>query len=301
MEKKMHRAPYGWRNKLRGKFGAESYAEMMRKYTYFRVYVPGVGFTLFNGAHGELAAYDGLMGMHGAEITEFTLRVNLARPIRDLMSRRYSNQLPDRIHAPPADGVIAAYNGELDGENVEIMLLVVSGTLEVTAGTTVNHGDRTYAEVKMRILNFESANPEQCTELVRGAMLPYAATSGDLIAVCMSLSGRAVFVSDMEVESRMWSERPLRIMHAAVALLAQIGVISGASIVVIDKRGYGYGSKRMPYDLERGLSESKYKYKLRSIGPHLVVARADELVDPLDGVDAYGLTRAAQIGAIRRN
>jgi hypothetical protein len=47
---------------------------------------------------------------------------------------------------------------------------------------------------------------------------------------------RAAFVSDIEAESHEWSELPLRIMHAAVALLAQIGVISGSSMVAIDKQ-----------------------------------------------------------------
>ncbi len=57
-------------------------------------------------------------------------------------------------------------------------------------------------------------------------------------------SGRVVFVGDMQVQSAVWSEQPLRIMHAAVALMAQLGLISGASIVVIDKRGYGWGAVR---------------------------------------------------------
>jgi hypothetical protein len=58
---------------------SDSYAEMMRKYTDFRIYVPGAGVTASRTA-----------------------------------------SIPDRIPSA-ADGVIAAYSGELDGEKVTIM------------------------------------------------------------------------------------------------------------------------------------------------------------------------------------
>jgi hypothetical protein len=92
---------------------------------------------------------------------------------------------------------------------------------------------------------------------------------------------RAVCVTRMEVTTAdEFSELPLRVMHAAVAVLAQISVISGRSLVVIDKRGYGSGFNRRPGTLESGLTRSKYNYKLQRIGRHLVAAKADDLVDP---------------------
>jgi hypothetical protein len=58
------------------------------------------------------------------------------------------------------------------------------------------------------------------------------------VCTAAGTSGRVVFVGDMQVRRAEWSEQPLHIMHAAVAFMARLGLISGASIVVIDERGY---------------------------------------------------------------
>ena len=95
--------------------------------------------------------------------------------------------------------------------------------------------------------------------------------------------GRLVCVTDMGATSRSWSELPLRVMHAVVALLAQQGMIAGGSLVVLDKSGYGPGSDK----LDEGLRGSRYNFW--PIGRGLLVARADELV--IVSPEGYGHSR----------
>lgn len=280
----------------------ELYAEMTMKYTDFNVYVPSVGITHFSGALGERATYDALIRMRGSKIMEFTLRVhNVARAISDLTYGHYSN--PDRAHRPVgAPGVIVAYGGELDGEKMRILLLVLARSSLVVTARAPDRRTGYYTEVKMSILSFGSAAHDSM-QLVRAALGPfrYAEIEDDAGALHTAAGmhdRRVAFVSGIEAASHEWSELPLRIMHAAVAVLAQIGVISGSSMVVIDKRGYGWGASKRVLELERGLSESKYNYKLRSIGRYLVVVRADELVDPLGGLEVLKSIQAAEIGVL---
>ncbi len=90
---------------------------------------------------------------------------------------------------------------------------------------------------------------------------------------------------------------PLRMMHAAIALCAQLGLISGASLVVVDKRGYGLavGGRLPPPTPPRGGCGGS-RYFLDPIGQSLLFGRADELVERLRDFDAYRYTRASQVG-----
>ena len=65
----------------------------------------------------------------------------------------------------------------------------------------------------MRILNFDRANAEQCEQLVRHAMLPYAARDVICRAVCTAAgtSGRVVFVGDMQVQSEERTSLEIRL------------------------------------------------------------------------------------------
>ena len=136
----------------------------------------------------------------------------------------------------------------------------------------------------------------------------YAAIADDIRALRhgpLSVHGAhgapVVFVTDMRVSPLRWSERPLRMMHAAIALCAQLGLISGASLVVVDKRGYGLALMPCTRMLEHGLAKlarsERTRYLLEPIGQSLLFGRADELVERLRDFDAYRYTRASQVGA----
>jgi hypothetical protein len=157
----------------------------------------------------------------------------------------------------------------------------------------------------MSIVRFErAADVDQCMDLVGNALFIHSAAGEEdvrALRAAAGTSGCVVLVSKIDGESREWSELPFRIMHATVALLAQMGVISGRCLVAVDKQGYGAYEHRRPDTLEQHLPLSRYKYKLRVIGaaPSFLVARADELVDQLESFDAYRHARAVEIGARR--
>jgi hypothetical protein len=282
-------------------FGADSYAEMMRKYTKFNVFAPPHGVTHFDGKQGERETYDRLMGMDGAEIHEHVIRADMFRAVSDLVNGRYSDQRPDGIHASStrAGGgmtPIAMYGGELDGSKIQIFLFQAEGRIWVTAYTC---GSRLYTEVKMQILSFDGTGSQGAFHAIfRGDAVGPADFAVLRDAATGTSDKRAVCVTRMDVETDVFNELPLRVMHAAVAVLAQIGVISGRSLVVIDKRGYGSSVRRWPGTLELGLTHSKYNYKLQRIGRHLVAAKADDLVNPLENADAHTRIRRAEIGLL---
>jgi hypothetical protein len=85
-----------------------------------------------------------------------------------------------------------------------------------------------------------------------------------------------VYVDYITVRDPAWSEHPLRLIHAIVALLAKLGAISGSSLVVIDRRSYVVdNAQRMPRALEEGIRASRYNFDPIGRSGNLMAARAD--------------------------
>jgi hypothetical protein len=255
-----------------------SYSEMMMQYTEFTVFAPGVGGTTFTGMRGEREKYETLIGVPEARVADAVMRVDLVRSIRDLVRGHYTNRRPERV-------VSHTYGGELDGKSVRIEFFFPSGRL-------MAHAHEEGTEVEMEIVNVDEAAIHEAVGPSR-----YASIADDMRALRKAASRASVaFVTDLRVSPLRWSERPLRMMHATIALCAQLGIITGGSLLVIDKRAYGLSLMPCPRMLERGLARLQY-YQLEPIGRHLLVCRADGLVSPLRNFDAYFYTRASQIGA----
>jgi hypothetical protein len=276
----------------------DSYEEMMRRYETFNVYVPEVGPTLFKGAENEHANYARLMHMSGAEITNYVTRIDLVRAIADLTAGHYSR----RANATDAGNVlawvpIAIYSGELDGERVQFHLLDNRSAWV----QCIDRRTRFNTIVEMSILQLHDGGLDDVVAAVHRAVGPmrYASFAQDLSELRDALANgdkRVVFVTHIKVRSLEWSELPLRITHAALAILAQLGFISGRSPVVFDKKMYGWGDQIQDRALEEGLRGSRYAYKMRRIGRNLLFVAADEMTNPLAGVSAYKAKRAAEIG-----
>jgi hypothetical protein len=257
-----------------------SYSEMMMQYMEFAVFAPGDPGTTFTGKRGEREKYDQLIRVPGARVEDAVIRVDLVRSIRDLVRGHYTNRRPEF-------GVSHTYGGELDGKSFRIEFFSPSGRLMV-------HAHEEGTEVEMEIVNGDEAAIHEAVGPSR-----YASIADDMGALRKAASRASVaFVTDLRVSPLRWSERPLRMMHATVALSAQLGLIAGGSLVVIDKRAYGLALMPCPRMLERGLARLQC-YELEPIGRHLLVCRADGLVSPLRNFDAYSYTRASQIGTTK--
>lgn len=216
--------------------------------------------------------------MPEARVADAVIRVDLVRIIRDLVHGHYTNRRPEL-------GGSHTYGGELDGKRFRIEFFSPSGRL-------IAHAHEEGTEVEMEIVrNVDEAAIHEAVGPSR-----YASIADDMGALRQAASRASVaLVTDLRVSPMRWSERPLRMMHATIALCAQLGHITGGSLVVIDKRAYGLSLMRCPRMLERGLARLQY-YQLEPIGRHLLVCRADGLVSPLRNFDAYSYTRASQIG-----
>ena len=254
---------------------------MMLQYTEFTVFAPGVGATSFTGMRGEREKYDQLIRVPEARVSDALMRVDLVRSIRDLVRGHYTNRRPERV-------VSHTYGGVLDGKTFRIEFFSPSARL-------IAHAHEEGTEVEMEIVNVDEAAIHEAVGPSR-----YASIADDVGALRKAASrafdARVALVTDLRVSPLRWSERPLRMMHATIALCAQLGLITGGSLVVIDKRAYGLSLMPCPRMLERGLARLQY-YQLEPIGRHLLVCRADGLVSPLRNFDAYFYTRASQIGA----
>jgi hypothetical protein len=259
-----------------------SYSEMMLHYTEFTVFAPGFGGTTFTGMRGEREKYDQLIRVPEARVADAVMRVDLVRSIRDLVRGHYTNRRPERV-------VSHTYGGVLDGKSFRIEFFSPSGRL-------IAHAHEAGTEVEMEIVNVDEAAIHEAVGPSR-----YASIADDVGALRKAASRASVaLVTDLRVSPLRWSERPLRMMHATIALCAQLGLITGGSMLVIDKRAYGLSLMPCPRMLERGLARLQY-YQLEPIGRHLLVCRADGLVSPLRNFDAYRYTRASQIGVRREN
>jgi hypothetical protein len=266
-------------------FGEQPYSEMMMQYTEFKVFAPGARGTTFTGKRGEREAYETLIGVPEARIADAVIRVDLLRIIRALVRGHYTNRRPER-------GVPHTYGGELDGKRIYIEFYLSRGRLIAHA----HEGkEEKGTEVEMEIVH----NLDDATILDAVGPSRHASIADDMgalrLAAPVASGSRVVFVTAMRVWPLRWSEWPLRMMHAAVALSAQLGLITGGSLVAIDKLGYGLSLRPFPRMLEKGLSKLQC-YQLEPIGRHILVCRADEIVSRLRNFDAYGYTRASQIG-----
>ena len=131
-----------------------------------------------------------------------------------------------------------------------------------------------------------------------GQFARYPASESDMDALYAAASNRqVVYVETIDVRGTVWSEHPLRLMHALIALLAKFGVISGSSLVVIDRRSYGYGTQKLPRALFEGVRASRYNFDPIGRSGNLMVARADYMRPSHS--DDYHLTRDTQIGRRR--
>jgi hypothetical protein len=95
----------------------------------------------------------------------------------------------------------------------------------------------------------------------------------------------------------------MRLVQATVAFLAQKGMISGGSLVVIDhhslvdERPDGqHGTNGTPLTLRRFMDDPSV-YNLKPLGYGLLIARADELVSPVLPRHLYAHIREGEIGA----
>jgi hypothetical protein len=101
-------------------------------------------------------------------------------------------------------------------------------------------------------------------------------TESDMDALYAAASNRhVVYVDYIAVRDPAWSEHPLRLIHAIVALLAKLGAISGSSLVVIDRRSYVVDAQRMPRALAEGVRASRYNFDPIGRSGNLMAARAD--------------------------
>jgi hypothetical protein len=284
----------------------QSYAELIARNAEFTLFARGRG-TRFTGARGERAAYEALVRVPDARIADAVARVDFARTIRDLVHGHYTSAAAGHSEPRPAH-TPHTYTGELDGKKMYVEFGLSSGRL--TGRLTVHAHEDPYEYMKGTEVEMEIVRDiDDSTVDFLGPR--YAAIADDIRAL-RQLRRRSfaadgahgapvVFVTDMRVSPLRWSERPLRMMHAAIALCAQLGLISGASLVVVDKRGYGLALMPCTRMLEHGLTElarsERTRYLLEPIGQSLLFGRADELVERLRDFDAYRYTRASQVGA----
>jgi hypothetical protein len=227
---------------------------------------------------------------------EFAER-DLSHAICDLSSGRYSHRevAEDTLRVLGNDR--KQHAGRLDGEEAHIRTMphneawAVAPWVNVSARTDktnifmpVVEGSPSLNEFRRRFRLILS------TETYFGR---YFSTEQDMGALFRAASGqRVAYVELIVVREPEWSELPIRLVHATIAYLAEIGVISGACLVVLDKRSYMYGNQTDPLALERGLRASRYNFE--RIGNYLLVARAHDMLTDVERV--YRHVRDAQIG-----
>jgi hypothetical protein len=300
----------------------ETYDEMISKYASFHVVVPNdpdAG-SSFKGNEGERAEYDRLIRIPGASIHSSSLVIragDLALAMGDLSLLRYSDQRPDEGQFKAWDGSIpgvsagtrTSYKGEIDGLGLEMDIYQRGRpTMYVFASVSAYvHRDRSTHTVNMVIVNNGAESPENFKALLESVLgeQVYSRIDGDVTALYEAaklqpngasdtrLAIVTAMKDDLKFKSTEWRDEKLRVVHAAVAFLAKTNVISGGSLVVINKSGYGPG----PEKLEEELKNSRYN--LRPIGTSLLVSRADELAS-MRIVNPVGYVDTRRIGANKK-
>lgn len=212
------------------------------------------------------------------------------------MSAIHESNLPSRDMLHQFD-----YAGTIDGHAILISITEDPGLqcpcVVVSAGPT---------RVEIYILHIGNANIGELERTygraVQNQMGNYTAHTGDMdklhSAVANALDRRVVCVGSVRGHLDE-VDRPMRLVHAAAAFLAQKGMISGASLVVVDEQCYvGEGDSR-PGTLHRWLNDPKSTstYQLKPLGSGLMIARADELVSPVLPRHPYAHIREREIGA----
>lgn len=299
----------------------ETYDEMISKYASFHVMVPTApdAGSSFEGNEGERAEYDRLIRIPGASIHSPSLVIragDLALAMGDLSLLRYSNQRPDEGQFKACDGSIpggsaetrTSYKGEIDGLGLEMDIYQRGRpTMYVLASVSAYvHRDRSTHTVHMVIVNNGAKSPENFKALLESVLGDaYSRIDGDVTALYEAaklkpngasdtrLAIVTAMKDDVKFKSTEWREEKLRVVHATVAFLAKTNVISGGSLVVINKSGYGPG----PEKLEEELKNSRYN--LRPIGTSLLVSRADELAS-MRIVNPVGYVDTRRIGANKK-
>jgi hypothetical protein len=229
---------------------------------------------------------------------EFAER-DLSHDIRDLSSGRYSHrEVPeDTLRVIGNDRTPHA--GRLDGEEAHIRMIPHNVAWAVAPWVNVSaRMDKT--NIFMPVVE-KSPSLDEFRRRMQYILSTethfgwYYATEQDMGALFRAASGqRVAYVRLMVVREPEWSELPIRLVHATIAYLAKIGVISGACLVVLDKRSYMYENEYVPRTLERGLRASRYNFE--PIGNYLLVARAHDMLTDVGAYRAYRHVRDAQIG-----
>lgn len=287
-----HRHVRDGRRGQRTRFGdIGTYDEMMREYMRFSLCVPPVvaGGTSyrFSGQPGEEAYYQNLR-QQGAVLVYAALRTaTLTHAMRDLASGKYSME---RRHQMPQ--VQVTYIIMLDGEGLLVSVDPADGAFTVsTQGSWVFPGMSMSVVCPSR--NLDEVKQRFSILLRDHGQLEQHPTESEMDALYAAASNRhVVYVDYITVRDPAWSERPLRLIHAIVALLAKLGAISGSSLVVIDRRSYVVdNAQRMPRALEEGVRASRYNFDPIGSG-NLMAARADYMHPQ---VGDYHSVRHAQI------
>ena len=275
----------------------EPYDTMVRKYTTFAVSAPGHLQETFSGAEGEEMRYETMRETPNAELTDRSIRAgDLASTVLDLATYRFSRpgsamwpkEMLEIVNSHPHGYV--TFEGNLDGEIAQLTFVRdvypnLSAFIRDPRIRRLNHLTIDVLEPTLVYNNFRRRMHE-----IDASVSGYELVNLHAAALLAS-DRRLVCVSDIDFYN---CEQALRLIHAAVAFLAQKQLISGGSLVAINTRDYRFGRERLdPAELVQCMHDSAYQYKLKPIG-RLLVSKAESLVAPLY---PYRSRRSAEIGA----
>ncbi len=309
-------------------FGAgtelEPYDAMIAKYTRFAIKQSGNKIAFFDDEIRN--QYEKLRRAPTAALQSVVTRIgDMAPAMGELASRRYSiisdvmwpgetalllgsGQLTDRLSIVSSAGI-------LDGYSVSINITEDNrNKIPRIEATELNdeHKDE-LAGIELCIVYSGKTNLSEFSELYTKVMgvrdydgLNNAvANAQDKRVVCISSPMQAY---NLNGSYTYQINRLMRLVHATVAFLAQKGMISGGSLVVIDhhllvdERPDGqHGTNDTRLTLRRFMDDpSVYNLKPLGSGPKasgLLIARADELVSPVLPRHLYAHIREGEIGA----
>ena len=276
----------------------EPYDTMVRKYTTFAVSAPGHLQETFSGAEGEEVRYETMRETPNAELTDRSIRAgDLATTVLDLATYRFSrpgsamwsHEMLEIVESHPHTNV--TFEGDLDGEIARFTFIrdfhypYLRAFIHDHATRRLNHLTIHVLEPTLVYNNFNNF----CHRIQRnGASFSRHELVNLHAATLLASDRRLVCVYDIDFYN---CEQALRLIHAAVAFLAQRQLISGGSLVAINTRVRG--QRLDPAELVQCMHDSAYQYKLKPIG-RLLVSKAESLVAPLY---PYRSRRAAEIGA----
>ena len=232
---------------------------MLTKYSEFDVVAPGgttapvMATSRFRGARAqEIGRYVTLRATPNAELADRTMRAgDLCRTVRDLAAHTLSR--PGNVTWPPEIGQIVdshphayvTFKGDLDGETAEIIIVRDRHSPSLTASVR-DPETRLRNKVEVSVVTFGEPTLTYDAFLQGMDDVDDSMSRYELInlhaAVLLASDRRLVYVTELDCIN---CEQALRLVHAVVAFLAQNGMISGASLVAINTRGYRFGPRRL--------------------------------------------------------